>query len=425
MSLLVLAVAVIGLIVLRVPVAFAILIPSLVYVLLDPSASLSVAAQQVAQGTNDFVLLAVPLFIMVGVLANASGATERLFTMVAAMTGRVRGSLGYANVASSFGFAWISGAAVADAAAMGRVMVPAMEKRGYDRRFATGLTASSSLISPILPPSIPAIIYAATAGLSVGAIFAAGILPALVLVGALCLNVAWYSRGKDELRMASVPWRAKAKALGQALLPMGAVVIILGGVLGGFFTPTEAAGVGVAYLVVYGLVTRQFSRARLGYVFRATLETTGSVMLIIASAGLLGWILTRERAASILAEWLVGFIDSPLVFLILVNLMLLVVGAVLEPTAAILILVPVLGPVAVGFGVDPLHFGMVVILNLMLGLLTPPVGLVLFVMSSVTRIPVPDVIRSVLPFFLPLLVVLLLITFVPAISTFVPGLFGF
>lgn len=425
MSLLVLALAVIGLIVLRVPVAFAILIPSLVYVLLDPSASLSVAAQQVAQGTNDFVLLAVPLFIMVGVLANASGATERLFTMVAAMTGRVRGSLGYANVASSFGFAWISGAAVADAAAMGRVMVPAMEKRGYDRRFATGLTASSSLISPILPPSIPAIIYAATAGLSVGAIFAAGILPALVLVGALCLNVAWYSRGKDELRMASVPWRAKAKALGQALLPMGAVVIILGGVLGGFFTPTEAAGVGVAYLVVYGLVTRQFSRARLGYVFRATLETTGSVMLIIASAGLLGWILTRERAASILAEWLVGFIDSPLVFLILVNLMLLVVGAVLEPTAAILILVPVLGPVAVGFGVDPLHFGMVVILNLMLGLLTPPVGLVLFVMSSVTRIPVPDVIRSVLPFFLPLLVVLLLITFVPAISTFVPGLFGF
>lgn len=425
MSLLVLAFAVIGLIVLRVPVAFAILIPSLVYVLLDPSASLSVAAQQVAQGTNDFVLLAVPLFIMVGVLANASGATERLFTMVAAMTGRVRGSLGYANVASSFGFAWISGAAVADAAAMGRVMVPAMEKRGYDRGFATGLTASSSLISPILPPSIPAIIYAATAGLSVGAIFAAGILPALVLVGALCLNVAWYSRGKDELRMASVPWQAKAKALGQALLPMGAVVIILGGVLGGFFTPTEAAGVGVAYLVVYGLVTRQFSRARLGYVFRATLETTGSVMLIIASAGLLGWILTRERAASILAEWLVGFIDSPLVFLILVNLMLLVVGAVLEPTAAILILVPVLGPVAVGFGVDPLHFGMVVIFNLMLGLLTPPVGLVLFVMSSVTRIPVPDVIRSVLPFFLPLLVVLLLITFVPAISTFVPGLFGF
>lgn len=425
MSLLVLAFAVIGLIVLRVPVAFAILIPSLVYVLLDPSASLSVAAQQVAQGTNDFVLLAVPLFIMVGVLANASGATERLFTMVAAMTGRVRGSLGYANVASSFGFAWISGAAVADAAAMGRVMVPAMEKRGYDRGFATGLTASSSLISPILPPSIPAIIYAATAGLSVGAIFAAGILPALVLVGALCLNVAWYSRGKDELRMASVPWQAKAKALGQALLPMGAVVIILGGVLGGFFTPTEAAGVGVAYLVVYGLVTRQFSRARLGYVFRATLETTGSVMLIIASAGLLGWILTRERAASILAEWLVGFIDSPLVFLILVNFMLLVVGAVLEPTAAILILVPVLGPVAVGFGVDPLHFGMVVIFNLMLGLLTPPVGLVLFVMSSVTRIPVPDVIRSVLPFFLPLLVVLLLITFVPAISTFVPGLFGF
>lgn len=409
---------------LRVPVAIALLVPCLIYVTADPSATYEVAAQQTLSGLNSFPLLAVPLFIMLGNIANVSGISDRLFNAATALIGHVRGSLGYVNVATSFGFAWMSGAAISDAAALGRVQVPAMVKRGYSQQFSVGITGASSLIAPILPPSIPAIIYAVTAGLSVGALFMAGIIPALLIVLALCIMVWVMTRKRDDLRLQRVRGKQRWMPMLGALPGLGAGVVVLGGILGGIFTPTEAAGIGVVYMFLLAAAYQRMNGANLKYVLRTTLETSGSVLIIVAAASLFGWVLAREQAPQRAAELILGITTNPIVFLLLLNILLLIVGAVIEPTAAILILVPVLAPVATQYGLDPLHVGAIVIFNLMIGLLTPPVGLVLFVLSSVTDIPVSKVIKGVMPFFIPLVLVLLLITFFPFFTTWLPGLLG-
>ncbi|BAU33313.1 TRAP transporter large permease [Microcella alkaliphila] len=409
---------------LRVPVAIALLVPCLIYVTADPSATYEVAAQQTLSGLNSFPLLAVPLFIMLGNIANVSGISDRLFNAATALIGHVRGSLGYVNVATSFGFAWMSGAAISDAAALGRVQVPAMVKRGYSQQFSVGITGASSLIAPILPPSIPAIIYAVTAGLSVGALFMAGIIPALLIVLALCIMVWVMTRKRDDLRLQRVRGKQRWMPMLGALPGLGAGVVVLGGILGGIFTPTEAAGIGVVYMFLLAAAYQRMNGANLKYVLRTTLETSGSVLIIVAAASLFGWVLAREQAPQRAAELILGITTNPIVFLLLLNILLLIVGAIIEPTAAILILVPVLAPVATQYGLDPLHVGAIVIFNLMIGLLTPPVGLVLFVLSSVTDIPVSKVIKGVMPFFIPMVLVLLLITFFPFFTTWLPGLLG-
>jgi tripartite ATP-independent transporter DctM subunit len=410
---------------LRVPVAISLLVPSLVYVLLDPTATLGIAVQRTVSGVNSFAILAVPLFILLGNLANVSGISDRLYTTAVAFLGHIRGSLGYVNIATSFGFSWMSGAAIADAAAMGKIQVPAMKKRGYSEEFSLGITGASSMIAPMIPPSIPAIIYAVTAGVSVGALFMAGIVPALVLIACLCAMVWWLMRRQRHLVLPKSSWAVRGRSLLGALPAMGAAVIILGGILSGVFTPTEAAGVGVLYIFVIAVIYGALSWRKVYRILLGSVETTGSVLLIVASAALFGWVLAREQAPQLAAEFILNFTSSPIVFLILVNVLLLIIGAVLEPTAAILILVPVLGPVAETFGISPVHFGIVVIFNLLIGLLTPPVGLVLFVLSSVTNVPVTRVIKGVMPFFIPMLVTLIIITFVPALSLWLPGLLGF
>ena len=410
---------------LRVPVAISLLVPSLVYVLLDPTATLGIAVQRTVSGVNSFAILAVPLFILLGNLANVSGISDRLYTTAIAFLGHIRGSLGYVNIATSFGFSWMSGAAIADAAAMGKIQVPAMKKRGYSEEFSLGITGASSMIAPMIPPSIPAIIYAVTAGVSVGALFMAGILPALVLIACLCTMVWWLMRRQRHLVLPKSTWAVRGRSLLGALPAMGSAVIILGGILSGVFTPTEAAGVGVLYIFVIALIYGALTWRNIYRILLGSVETTGSVLLIVASAALFGWVLAREQAPQLAAEFILNFTSSPIVFLILVNVLLLVIGAVLEPTAAILILVPVLGPVAETFGISPVHFGIVVIFNLLIGLLTPPVGLVLFVLSSVTNVPVTRVIKGVIPFFIPMLATLVIITFVPALSLWLPSLLGF
>lgn len=410
---------------LRVPVAIALLAPSLLYVTLEPTANFPIALQQITSGVNDFALLAVPLFIVLGNLANESGISDRLYNAGVAFLGHIRGSLGYVNIATSFGFSWMSGAAIADAAAMGKVQVPAMIKRGYSPGFSLGITAASSLIAPMIPPSIPAIIYAVTAGVSVGALFMAGLVPALILIACLCVMVWFLTRKKEELRMPRTGWAGRGKAALGALPAMGAGVIILGGILSGVFTPTEASGIGVLYVFILALCYKALTPKKIYRMLLSSVETAGSVLLIVGAAALFGWVLAREQAPQIAADFILGFTDSPLVFLLLVNLLLLVVGCVLEPTAAILILVPVLGPVAAAFGIDPVQFGVVVIFNLVIGLITPPVGLVLFVLSSVTGASVQTVIKGVIPFFIPMVVTLILITLVPALSLWLPGALGF
>ncbi|MDI2098923.1 TRAP transporter large permease [Ruicaihuangia caeni] len=410
---------------LRVPVAFSLLMPSLIYFTIEGRTAINVLVQQTIAGVNSFPLLAVPLFILLGNVVNITGIADRLFEAATAVFGRVRGSLGYVNVFTSFAFAWMSGAALGDAAALGKVQVPAMVRRGYSEGFTVGVTASAALIAPIIPPSIPAIILAVTASISVGSLFIAAIVPGLLLVAVLCLCVWVYARKREDLRLPRTPMGERVRTAASGIPALGAGVIILGGILGGIVTPTEAAAAGVAYMLVLALLYKQLGWGNIKAILTTTVETVGAVLLIVAPAALFGWILAREQAPQKAAELITSFTTDPIVFLILVNILLLFIGALIDPVAAILILVPVLWPVAMVMQIDPMQFGMIIVFNLMLGLLTPPVGLVLFVLSNVTNIPVKRIIKGVVPFYFPLLGVLALVTAVPALTTWLPGLLGF
>lgn len=407
---------------LRVPVAFSMLLPCLLYVSWSPDITLGVALQRTMSGLDSFPLLAVPLFILTGYLSNAGGLADRLFQFLLCLLRRIPGSLGYVNVLSSLLFSWMSGAAVADAAGLGSVLVPAMKKRGYDEGFALGLTGASSLIGPMMPPSIPAIIYAVAAGASVGGLFFASILPAFVLTGILCIAVAIYASRHPLPEAAEVQGVQLKSATYQAAPVLMTPVIILGGILGGVMTPTEAAAVAAAYVALLGAAFRSLSWGGLRESLLATTTTTGSIMLIVAAASLFGWIIAREQGPQAMTSLLTSMTDNPYVFLLLINLALLVVGMLLEPVAALLIMVPILMPAAREYGIDPLHLGVIMILNLVIGLLTPPVGLVLYVLSSVTGAPVQRVVRGTAPFLLPLFVTLLIVTYVPALSLWLPKL---
>lgn len=424
MTIALIALAIVILLFLRVPVAFAIMGPCAFYFIVNGYSS-GMALKTVFDATNSFPLLAVPLFIFVGVVANKLGIAERLFDFCLAALARVRGNLAYVNVATSIGFAWMSGSALADAAGLGKVQVPAMTKAGYPFRFAAGLTASSTLISPVMPPSIPAVIFAAVATVSTGALFAASVIPAFLMAFGLCVYIFFWVRRHPELK--SEPFsaarlgRASLKVLG----PLGAPVIILGGIIGGFFTPTEAAGIAGLYMVLLGVFMRTITWRILWDSAKETVFLSAGIMIIIGAAGMLGQVLARERVAIAVADWMTSLTDNPIVFLLLVNVVLIVLGMVVDAVAVILVTVPVLLPVAVSFGIDPIHFGVVMIVNLMIGLLTPPVGAVLYVLASVTDRSVDAIFRGILPFLVPLVTVLLLLTFFPDISMFLPRMLGF
>ena len=406
----------------RVPVAISMLLPCLIYAVWSPDITLGVALQRSMASINSFPLLAVPLFVMTGYLSNAGGLADRLFRLLLSLFGKIPGSLGYVNVISSLLFSWMSGAAIADAAGLGSVLVPAMKKRGYDEGFALGLTGASSLIGPIMPPSIPAIMFAVAANVSVGALFLAGVLPALVLTTILCVFVFVDARRNPVREESAAPQVPLLTAVKSALPVLFTPVIILGGILGGVFTPTEAAAAAVMWVLFLSVCYRSLSFKAFHGVLVKTAATTGTIMLIVSAAGLFGWVIAREQGPQAVTEAMLRLTDNPYVFLLLINVALLITGMLLEPVAGLLITVPVLLPAALEFGIDPLQLGIVMILNLVLGLLTPPVGLVLYVLSSVTGASVQTVIKGTIPFLIPLLITLLLITFVPAFSLWLPSL---
>jgi tripartite ATP-independent transporter DctM subunit len=417
-------VAIAVLLFIRVPVGLAFIGPSLWYALADGS-SHGFSLKTTFDGLNSFPLLAVPLFILVGVLANRLGIADRLYEFFLAALSRVRGNLAYVNLGTAVGFSWMSGSALADVAGLGKIEIPHMLKAGYPYSFAAGLTASSSLISPVMPPSIPAVIYAATATVSTGALFAASVVPALLMAVGLCVYVyIWTARRPD---MVSVPFdrrrfvKAAVACLGPAVVP----VVLLGGILSGTFTPTEAASVAVLLMLVLGLVYRTLTPRVLVQALRETATITGGITLILGAAALLGLLLTRAHVSRDVAELITSLSSEPWVFLVLVNIVLLILGAFIDATAIILVTVPVLLPIATGLGIDPVYFGVVMIINLMIGLLTPPVGSVLYVTSSVTGQPVDVVFRGIAPFLIPLVAVLVLVSVFPAISLWLPGVLGF
>ena len=423
MSLTLLVIAIILLFLLRVPMAFAILGPSVVYFLVEGYTT-HLAIRLVMQGIDSWPLLAVPLFILVGIVATRTEIADRLYDAAVLFLGPLRAGLAYVNIAVSLGFSWMSGASLADAAGLGAIEVNHMRKKGYPAEFSVGLSASSALISPIMPPSIPAVVFASVAAVSTGALFAAAVIPAFLMTFALVVLVWIWARRRPDLVGEPYSWSAVRRAGIRALPPMGAPVIILGGILGGFFTPTEAAGVGALYMLLLALSYRTLKPRDIARIFRDTAVITAQIMLIIGASALLSWILAREQVPQRVAETLVGLTENPVVFLLIVNVLLICLGMLLEPTSALIVVTPILLPVAVQFGVDPLQLGSIIIFNLMIGLMTPPMGGVAFVLSSVTGIPLERVFKGA-AFYLPAMIfVLILITYVSAVTLWLPGALG-
>lgn len=412
-----------GLLALGLPIAFVIGLSAALFFLVQGRIPLTLVVQRLFTATDSFQLMAIPLFILAGALMNAGGLSHRLVELARVLVGWLRGGLAQISIVTSIFFSGITGAAAAEAAAVGSIMMPAMERAGYRKAFGAAVVAGASLIGPIIPPSIPMILYGVASGTSISALFLAGAIPGLLLglaqMGAA--HIIAVREGYPRERRATLPEVGRAVRGGAlaALMP----VIILGGILGGIFTPTEAAAVAVLYaLLVGGLVYRELRLQALPPILWETAITTGVVMLMIGMTESLGWIMAAERIPQALAGWLLSISAEPWVILLLVNLALLLIGIPLEPAPAILILTPVLLPLARQLGVDPVHFGVIMVLNLVIGLVTPPVGASLFVVSSIGRVPLVDLSRALVPFIAASLAILLLVTYWPALSLWLPGL---
>ncbi|MEP0232669.1 TRAP transporter large permease [Roseibium sp.] len=412
-----------GLIIVGVPVGIALAGSSLAFILVTGQVPDVVVVHRMINGVDSFALLAVPFFILAGNLMNTAGITNRIFAFARAMIGWMRGGLGHVNIGASVIFAGMSGAAVADAGGLGAIEIKAMRDAKYDPGFAVGITAASSTIGPIIPPSLPMVIYGVMAGASIGQLFAAGFIPGLLMAVALMIMVAWYARTRNYPRDQAFHWNVLGVTFKQAFLSLLTPVIIVGGILFGVFTPTEAAIAACAWALFLGVIVyRTLTLKRFLRVSFDTIETTSVVLFIVAGASIFAWILTSNRVTEQFAGLILQVSENPIIVLALINIILIVVGCFLETVAAITILVPVLLPIVTHVGVDPVHFGVVMVLNLMIGLLTPPVGMVLYVLSRVSKIPFERCLSATMPFLVPLVLVLLLVTFVPALSMWLPTL---
>ncbi|OUL99044.1 TRAP transporter large permease [Variovorax sp. JS1663] len=411
-----------------VPVAFALGLATAATLILAEQYPLMVLLKETFTGIDSFPLMAVPFFILAAELMSGGSLTEVLLRFAGQFVGHRRGGLGYTNVVSLTFFSGISGSALADAAGPGSMLIKMMDKAGYDRSYAAALTASTAIVGPIIPPSIIMIIYALQDdNVSVGSLFVAGLLPGVLIAVAMCLVNFHVSKKRNYRGDGGMPpWREVLlttwKALPAILLP----VVILGGMRAGWFTPTEASVVAVFYALVCGkFVYRTLEWKALPDILSRSALLSASVLIIIGLSASFAWILTIEGIPQQMAEWLVGMNLSPWMFLIMVNIFLLLFGIFIEPLPGVMVLAPILAPVAVKLGVDPTHFAMIVIFNLTLGMITPPVGGLLFVTCNVSKVPMSQLVRELAPFLWAHGAVLVLLTFVPALSTWLPHLWGF
>lgn len=449
------------------PVAIAMAGASLIYILVSGSLPGFAVVHRMIGGIDSFPLLAVPFFILAGNLMNNAGITNRIYNFALALVGWLKGGLGHVNVVGSVVFAGMSGTAIADAAGLGTIEIKAMRDHGYAPEFAVGVTAASATLGPIIPPSLPFVIYAMMANVSVGALFLAGLLPGLLMAFLMMVTVAYFAHrngwggdvkfsssrfGKAIVETAVVAawptaiwWLVQAGMQPQltvlaglvvlfaadrwfrfqAVLPIMTPVLLIGGMTTGLFTPTEGAIAASVWALFLGLVWyRTMTWKMFVKVSLDTVETTATVMFIVAAASIFGWMLTATGVTTAIAQWVLGFTKEAWVFLLLANLLMLFVGCFLEPTAAITILVPILLPIAQQLGVDPVHFGLVMVLNLMIGLLHPPMGMVLFVLARVAKLSVERTTVAILPWLVPLLLSLVLLTYVPSVGLWLPRAMG-
>ncbi len=412
---------------LGLPIGHAMIAGSIVFLALDHQ-DLGTVAEQLLNGMySSFILLAVPLFILAAELMNIGSMTDRLLSFCNAFVGRFRGGLAQVNVLQSIVFAGMSGSAIADAAGSGRMMQIMMTRDGkYTASYAAALTAASSVIGPIIPPSIPMVLYALVSDTSIGYLFLGGVIPGLLMGLAQMIVVAVTARRRNFPVEAPVPLRELPKITVQAFPALMMPVVLLGGMYGGVMTPTEAAAVAAAYaLVVSALLYRSVSLKDLYASLLTSARSTASICMLIAGALVFNYVVTVENIPETLRQILAGWELTPTGFLILVNIILLILGCVLEGTAILLIIVPVLVPTAQSLGIDMVHFGIVVVVNIMIGLITPPYGLLLFIMMNISGCPLRDIVRDVLPFLFAMIAALLLITFVPETVLWLPRVFGY
>ncbi|MDQ0162396.1 TRAP transporter large permease [Aeribacillus alveayuensis] len=409
---------------LSVPIAFSLGIASTLAVNTADMPML-VVIQRMFGSLDLFPLMAIPFFILAGNLMEAGGISKRLVNFANTLVGSLSGGLAIVAVVTSMFFAAISGSGPATTAAIGSILIPAMIARGYDRNFAGGVQAVSGELGVIIPPSIPLILYGVTAEVSISKLFIAGVIPGFLIAGSLMLVVFLISKKKGYKGEAKATTAERLKAFRKAFLALLMPVIILGGIYGGIFTPTEAAAVAVVYAFVIGcFVYRELKIKDLYKVFYNSAITTAIIMIIISTAGLFGWILTRERVPQEIASAFTSFTDSPIMFLILINLLLWVVGMFFETASSIIILAPILTPIAVAVGIDPVHFGIIMVVNLAMGMVTPPLGVNLFVAVQIANTTLEKITKSLLPFLFILIVDILIISYTPSLSMWLPSLIG-
>ncbi|WP_217424793.1 TRAP transporter large permease [Virgibacillus ihumii] len=409
---------------LGVPIAFSLGLSSFIY-LLTSDISLSVIPQKMFGGINSFTLLCIPGFILAGNLMNAAGITKRIIDFTNNVIGHIRGGLGLANVGASMGFAGISGTALADTASLGSVLIPAMKKEGYSAPFSVAVTSSSSTIGPIIPPSLPMIILGTLATISIGDLFIAGVIPGVLLGVGLMIVTYIISVKRQYPRGERQSFGVIFKSFWGAIWALVMIVVILYGILGGLFTPTEASIVAVVYAMIVGLFI--YRDLKFGHIPKIILDSVieaAHIMILVGFANLFAWILISEQIPQLIADLILTISENPIIVILLINLLLLFVGMFMETIAAIVILFPVLLPVAMQIGMEPIHFGVMMVLNLMIGLSTPPLGVCLFVASSIGKVSIGRASVALLPFIGVMLLVLLLVAFIPQITLFLPNLFG-
>ncbi|MCX7158574.1 MAG: TRAP transporter large permease [Proteobacteria bacterium] len=406
------------------PVAMAMAVASLVFVMASGTIPDFVVIHRMYGGIDSFPLLAVPFFIFAGNLMNSAGITNRIYNFALALVGWMKGGLGHVNVVGSMIFAGMSGTAIADAAGLGTIELKAMKDHGYSTEFAIGVTAASATVGPIIPPSLPFVIYGMMAGVSIGQLFLAGVIPGLIMGVTMMLTVAYYAHTRNYGTDAVFSWARLGKTFVEAFLAMMTPVLLVGGMTMGVFTPTEGAIAASAWALGLGLFWyRTLNWKLLVKISMDTIETTATVLFIVAAASIFGWLLTVTRVTDAVALWVLSFTQDPNMFLLLANLLMLFVGCFLEPTAAITLLVPILIPICQKLGIDLVHFGLVMVLNLMIGLLHPPMGTVLFVLSRVAKLSFERTTMAILPWLVPLFATLALCTYVPAVVLWLPRQF--
>lgn len=413
---------------LGLPVAFVLGVSSLLYFIISDSLHLSgIMVQRMFSGMNSFVIMAIPLFILAGELLNRGQITEKLVSFADLIVGRLRGGLAQANIVTSMLFAGITGSALSDVAAMGSIFIPSMEKSGYDRNFSTAVTAASAIQGPIIPPSIPAVLVASATGVSLGALFMGGAIPGF-LIGVLCMIFVSYLARKRNY-----PRREKGYQLKEiiaitkgALLALFTPVIILGGIIFGIFTPTEAAAIAVFYaLILTFIVYRVLGFKELWELLKDVVKATSKIYIIIATATAFSWILSMENVPRLLSNFLFNITETQWVMLLVINLFLLFWGMWMDTAPSIMLLAPILFPISQTMGVHPIHFGVIVIVNLMIGQLSPPFGMSLFAALAVGKVSMISLLKELWPFLILNMIILGLVTYVPQISLFLPRLFGF